>query len=108
MHEQTHGHRNADVWLLALMVVLCLAGLAHPAWASGPGAEGPVATPQPWEWSPVLMPDGQTLAASPALSMPDPAPTQLAETFTSRPFWIVLALVVLGSIVLMSDFPDTN
>jgi hypothetical protein len=33
-------------------------------------------------------------------------PTELAPTFTEKPFWIVLGLVVLGWIVLAADIPD--
>ncbi|MCC7361713.1 MAG: hypothetical protein IT317_19675 [Anaerolineales bacterium] len=33
-------------------------------------------------------------------------PPGLAPTFTEKPFWIILALVVLGWIVLAADLPD--
>jgi hypothetical protein len=36
----------------------------------------------------------------------DFVPSGMAPTFTEKPFWIVLGLVVLGWIVLAADFPD--
>jgi hypothetical protein len=33
-------------------------------------------------------------------------PSGLAPTFTEKPIWIVLGLVVLGWIVMAADFPD--
>ncbi|MEP7359024.1 MAG: hypothetical protein ABI847_17370 [Anaerolineales bacterium] len=46
--------------------------------------------------------------AAPAASVDeqDWAPAGLAETFTSRVFWCVLALVILGALVMMADFPE--
>ena len=104
-------HKNlwsrAGLGLIALLTVICLAGAARSAWAAGTGPDGPAPTPQPLQWLPALGPDGPALAIAPA-PLPEGAPTQPAETFTSRVFWIILALVVLGSIILMADFPDTH
>lgn len=108
MSEHINHRRNIGQWLLVLLVAVSLIGTASAAWASRPGNNGQTATPQPWEWSPALGPGGQPLTYSAANALPDPAPAQPAETFTNRVFWIVLALVVLGSITLMADFPETN
>ena len=108
MPERRAFWRMTGLSLITLFAVISLAGAVRSAWASGPWTGEQPATPQPWEWSPPLGADGQPLAVSLGIDLPDPAPVRPAETFTSRPFWIVLGLVVLGSIVLMADFPDTN
>jgi len=108
MHQLKAFRRMAGLGLMALFTVVCLAGAPRLAQAAGPGADGPSATPQPWEWSSAVGPDGASMAMAPAMTALNFAPEQPAETFTSRVFWIVLALVVLGSIILIADFPDTN
>ena len=47
-------------------------------------------------------PDGAVPACTGAF---DGIPTGPAPTFTEKPFWIVLGLVVLGWLVLAADFP---
>jgi hypothetical protein len=46
------------------------------------------------------------LVAAPAPALSDPGPQATAETWTNPLFWIVLCLVVLGSLVVMADFPE--
>lgn len=69
--------------VIALAAVVVAAGLAA-AWLTGAPA-APVSTGDPSAWG----------------------PAGLAPTFTEKPFWIILGLVVLGWIVLAADLPDS-
>ena len=101
--------RWAARWLLALLLALGLAGAVRIAWAAeGAGSPRPSATALPEEWSAHPSVAGQTLVEAPLPPNMVLAPDQTAETWTNPVFWIVLALVVLGSLVLMADFPETN
>jgi hypothetical protein len=108
MRKHMNLPRNAGQWLLVLLIISSLVATTGVSWAAVLGSRGQLAVLQPWELSPALGSDGQPQAYSPGNASIDPAPSQLAETLTSRPFWIVLGLVVLGSLVLMADFRETD
>jgi hypothetical protein len=115
MVTRRNGRRGRTDWIKLLIFGLTLI-LAVPTrnYAAGaPPAAVPETVPLPglgrWDGPPGQeIGDSETAPADPAASIDeqDWAPDGLAETFTSKVFWCVLALVVLGSLVLMADFPD--
>ncbi len=104
MRQQDKQTQAAARWLLVWLVALSLVATTGVIWAAAAGNGAQPAVPPPWEWSLALGPDGQPAATR----VLDAAPAQPAETFTSRAFWIVLGLVVLGSLILRADFPEPS
>jgi len=101
--------RQAVVGLLALWLLGAIVGLPYTAWAaSGAGGNGSVATPLPWEVVSEPSMTGPSLVAVPIMASSDPGLKGTAETWTNPVFWIVLCLVVLGSLVVMADFPENR
>ena len=102
MTWQNRPGRRAGLWLLAGLVLVSLLGVAWMAWgAPRTGAADQSATPLPWEAVSV-----QTLASAPTLSLADFEPDHPADTWLNPVFWMVIGLVVLGSLVVMADCPE--
>ena len=107
MTWQNRPGRHAGLWLLVGLVLVSLLGMAWTAWgAPGHGADGQPATPLPWEGAPAAGAGAQALASAPTLSLADFEPDHPADTWLNPVFWIVIGLVVLGSLFVMADFPQ--
>ena len=104
MRTQRKPTRAAAQRLLVCLVAFSLLSTGGVVWAATMGTRAQPAASLPWEQRPALGPDGQP-AATLALAA---APAQPAETFTTRGFWMVLGLVVLGSFILQADFPQPS